>query len=422
MRNERVFITGCGGMLGNAVYPYFMSRYSHVLATDKDVTEKWLLPLDVRDDARLERAFEEFRPNLVLHLAAETDLEYCEMNSKIAEDTNSRATGTVADLCRRYDATLVYISTAGVFDGTKDGLYTEEDKPNPIMVYGRTKYDGEIKARRWEKFFVVRAGWMMGGGREKEKKFIYKILEQVAEGKKEIFAVDDLWGTPTYTHDFAMNLFALIDSGCYGTYHMGCEGFGTRFDVARQILSICGRDDIELTPVDSTFFSERYFVTRPRSAMITNVGLRRIGCHYMRNWKVALREYLQKYFADFVKTSETKTVYLPERPKPVQVQKRRRPRAESSLPVSYFFHDSAAHPRHQARTVDVSDEGLGILTESLLETGSVITLRQGSDSWRTAVVRWVVQDGEAFRVGLWLLDATLGASQWEQAHDAVGIS
>ena len=319
MNNKRVLITGCGGMLGSAVYPYFIARCSHVLATDRYTTEKWLMPLDVRDDVHLERVFNDFRPDITLHLAAETDLEYCEMNSKIAEDTNSHATGTMADLCRRHNSTLVYISTAGVFDGTKDGFYTEDDRPNPIMVYGRTKYEGEIKALRHEKTYVVRAGWMMGGGREKEKKFIYKILQQVEEGRKEIFAVNNLWGTPTYAHDFAMNLFALIDSHCYGTYHMVCEGYGTRYDVAREILSICGCSDIVLVPVGSDYFREKYFVTRPRSEMMINANLRRIGHHYMRNWKGSLREYLQKYFVDYIRSPEHIVSHLPDRSKTVEM-------------------------------------------------------------------------------------------------------
>jgi len=300
-RTGRIFITGCAGMLGSAMYPYFSSRYTEVLATDKNVNEDWLTRLDVRDTGLLKKVFEDYRPPVVLHLAAETDLEYCETHADTAEETNYTATGEVARLCEEYGSTLVYISTAGVFDGTKNGYYTEEDQPKPIMVYGRTKYDGEIAAaKNCRRTYVVRAGWMMGGGRKKEKKFIYKMLKQIGEGKKELFAVDDRWGTPTCAYNFSMNLFNLIGTGKYGTYHMVCEGMGTRHDVATEILRICNRPDIKLTPVSSEFFKTSYFVMRPPSEMLSNANLKKIGCNQMRPWKEALKDYIENYFQDYV--------------------------------------------------------------------------------------------------------------------------
>jgi len=301
MKSEKVLITGCGGMLGNAIYPYSVALYEEVRASDKDLTEEWLERLDVRDDAHVSRVFREFRPDLVIHLAAETNLEYCETHQDIAKDTNSSATLLIARLCEEYGSTLVYVSTAGVFDGLKSGFYTEQDQPNPIMVYGRTKYEGELHAlENCPRSFVVRAGWMMGGGREKEKKFIFKILEQVADGRNRIYAVDDKWGTPTYTYDFARNLFQLIDSREYGVYHMACEGKGTRYDVAKEILHVCEREDIELTAVSSDFFRDVYFAPRPRSEMMYNGNLRKLGLNNMRQWKKSLREYIEKYFPDYV--------------------------------------------------------------------------------------------------------------------------
>ena len=301
MLSKKMLITGCGGMLGNAIYPFFLTRYETVLATDRDVNEDWLMPLDVRDDRKLGEVFEEYRPDVVVHLAAETSLEYCETYTDIAEATNARATRTIAELCRKREATLIYVSTAGVFDGSKEGEYIETDRPNPIMVYGKTKFDGELYAsKHCEKTFVVRAGWMMGGGRKKEKKFVYKILQQIGSGQREIFAVDDLWGTPTYTNDFAQTLFLLMETENYGTYHMVCGGKGTRYDVAREILEICNRTDIKLTRVGSEFFKEEYFVTRPRSEMMYNHNLTRIGCNHMRSWRDALHAYIKNDFHDYI--------------------------------------------------------------------------------------------------------------------------
>jgi len=102
MLKDRVLITGCGGMLGDAVYPYFTLNYENVLASDKKLNGEWLMHLDVRDDEHLSNVFKDFKPDIVIHLAAETDLEYCEVHSDIAKDTNSLATKTVAKLSEEY--------------------------------------------------------------------------------------------------------------------------------------------------------------------------------------------------------------------------------------------------------------------------------------------------------------------------------
>lgn len=295
--DERVLITGAGGMLGNAVFPYFSSRFGSVTATDRDVNESWLEHLDVRDTQRLRRTFESLKPTIVLHLAACTDLEFCEVHADVARETNAESTREVAQLCEEHGATLVYISTAGVFDGTKEGFYTEQDQPRPIMVYGQTKYDGELlAARHCSRHFVVRAGWMVGGGAAKDHKFVHHILGQIVSGSKKIHAVNDRFGTPTYTHDFALNLFKLLDSKRYGTYHMVCEGAGTRYDVAKAILDISGHDDIDLVSVDSSFFAGNYFAPRPVSEMMTNENLRALGINVMRPWRDALQDYITREF------------------------------------------------------------------------------------------------------------------------------
>lgn len=298
MEQERVLITGAGGMLGNAVYPYFSARFKTILATDKDPNEPWIVSLDVRDTSRLQRVFDEWRPTIVLHLAACTDLEFCEVHPEEATQTNADATREVAKLAEQCRSTLVYISTAGVFDGSKEGYYTEQDEPNPIMHYGKTKYEGELHvARHCSRHFIVRAGWMVGGGAAKDHKFVHHVLGQIVSGAKLIRAVNDRWGTPTYTHDFALNLFRLLESRKYGTYHMVCEGSGTRYDVAKAILEICGHDSaIELIPVDSAYFADNFFAPRPVSEMMTNANLRALGICFMRPWREALEDYVSREF------------------------------------------------------------------------------------------------------------------------------
>src|SRR5439155_7222014 len=116
----------------------------------------------------------------------------------------------------------------------------------------------------------------------------------IVAGSKRIHAVNDRFGTPTYTHDFALNLFHLLDSRQYGLYHMVCEGSGTRFDVAQEILAITGHSEIELIAVDSSYFAGQYFAPRPVSEMMRNANLEALGINYMRPWRDALRDYITR--------------------------------------------------------------------------------------------------------------------------------
>jgi dTDP-4-dehydrorhamnose reductase len=292
----RVLITGSAGMLGSAVYPAFVAAGHDVVATDlepREVNGLAMQRLDVRDADAVAALIGSMRPDLVLHLAAETDLEVCESRPDHAYLTNTIGTHNVALSCREAGAKLVYVSTAGVFDGEKtDRPYTEFDEARPINVYGDSKYQGEtLVLRLVQQAFVVRAGWMVGGV-ERDHKFVAKVMHQLRDGAKTIRAVTDKLGTPTYTRDFAGNLLELVATSFYGRYHMACLGEGSRFDVAHEIVAFYGRDDVEVVPVTSDAFAAEYPAPRPRSEMLRNYMLELRGLNRMRPWPAALREYL----------------------------------------------------------------------------------------------------------------------------------
>lgn len=292
----RVLITGSAGMLGSAVYPAFVAAGHDTTATDLTPRPVGDLPmgtLDVRDFAAVRAALERTRAELVLHLAAETDVDLCQAQPDHAYSTNTIGTQCVAVACQQREVPLVYVSTAGVFDGEKhDEPYTEFDPANPINVYGDSKYQGELLVGRLvPRHYVVRAGWMVGGA-DRDHKFVAKVAEQLRNGARTIYAVTDKLGTPTYTEDFARNLLALIETPYYGLYHMACLGRGSRLDVARELLDYFGRDDVEVEPVTSEFFAETFPAPRPYSEMMRNYMLELHGLNLMRPWQVALRDYL----------------------------------------------------------------------------------------------------------------------------------
>ena len=189
---------------------------------------------------------------------------------------------------------MTFISTAGVFDGTKEsGPYTEFDAPNPINTYGATKFEAEkLVAGILEKYYIIRAGWMVGGGADKDHKFVARILSQVREGRTTIHAVGDKFGTPTYTYDFAQNMLELVETPFYGRYHMACLGEGSRYqDVALEIVDFYGRRDVSVVPVTSDAFVDDYPAPRPRSEMMRNRMLELRGMNRMR--RGAKDEYLE---------------------------------------------------------------------------------------------------------------------------------
>ncbi len=294
-QDKRVFITGCGGMLGKAVYEHF-APHCQVLATDIDLNEPWLEYGDVIDFQKISEKVFKFEPDLIINLAALTDLEYCEKHPEVTWKTNALGAENMALISKAVDATHIYISTAGIFDGQRE-YYNDFEQPNPLSVYAKSKYYGEVIVEKiLSNYFVFRAGWMMGGGHEKDKKFINKIFKQILDGKKELFVVNDKLGTPTYTVNFAESMFAIVQTELFGLYNMVCEGSCSRYDVALEFIKFLELDkEISIKIVDSDFFKNEYFAPRPYSEKLLNLKLSVRGINYMRDWKVCLKDYVQSF-------------------------------------------------------------------------------------------------------------------------------
>ena len=287
-------------MLGEAFYSRFREEYQ-LKCTDKDVNEPWLSFLDFRDFEAYRKDVEEFRPDYLFHLGAYTDLEFCELNPDETYNTNTLAVENAVYLANELDMPLLYISTAGIFDGARE-FYDDWDQPNPLGVYARAKYMGErFVVENAKRYLVCRAGWMMGSGPQKDKKFIQKLMKQLKDGKKELFIVDDKDGTPTYTHDFARNVKALLEKEYWGLYNMVCGGQTSRLEVATELLRLLGlQDKVKLTPVGSEYFKETYFAERPPCERLVNRKLNIRNINLMRDWKVALKEYIENYYKGYL--------------------------------------------------------------------------------------------------------------------------
>jgi len=304
-RDTRVYVAGCGGMLGDAVYNRF-SSIAQVKATDIDLNEQWLSYADVRDYSQMLDSICDFKPHVIINLAAMTDLEVCERIEDEAWLTNALGAENLGLIANKLDLPYVYISSAGVFGGEKE-FYTDFDEPKPINCYARSKYYAEVFVRQHvRKHYVLRAGWMMGGGVIKDKKFVNKIYQQIVAGRSQLNVVDDKFGAPTYTIDFAYGLLKILESDLYGIYNQVCEGSGSRYDVAVEFVRRLGlNEDIDIIRVSSGFFQKEYFVPRPRSERLVNLKLSARGLNVMRDWKTCLRDYSVLFLRDL---SEKKLV------------------------------------------------------------------------------------------------------------------
>ncbi len=141
---------------------------------------------------------------------------------------------------------------------------------------------------------------MMGGGPSKDKKFINKLMRQLAAGATVLNVVDDKLGTPTYTVDFARNMEAILGTSYYGLYNMVCGGETGRFEVAVELVRALGLEDrVEVRAVSSDFFSKDYFAPRPPSERLINYKLNLRDLNGMRDWRVALKDYLSSYYGEF---------------------------------------------------------------------------------------------------------------------------
>lgn len=289
--DDRILITGAAGALGEAVSPLFAGLCS-VIRTDISPDGPSCVPLDISFANTVRSFCADSKPTAIVNLAAVTDLERCESNPRGAYDTNGWGVLNLVREARRHDIPFVHISTAGVFDGEQD-FYSEDDAylARPLNIYGKSKYLGELIAGGYSKSIVIRSGWMIGGGPDKDKKFVGKIVDQIRGGARELTVVDDKFGTPSYTYDIAALIRHLLDTRSYGLYHGCCAGHGSRMDVTRAILAAFGaHHSISVRAVPSDHFRKEYFALRPRSERLTASLV-----SFSRPWEHCLAEYLDKF-------------------------------------------------------------------------------------------------------------------------------
>jgi len=287
----KILITGAAGMLAADVIPMLVKEEQEVIKTDINQRLPNIEKLDIIDSKAVLDKVKSLRPDYIFHLAAETNVDLCQNNPEHAFKINALGTKNMALAAKKFGSRLLYISTANVFDGEKPEPYIESDQPQSKNIYGESKTQGEVAVKELlSEYFIIRAGWMVGGW-ELDKKFVYKIIQQLKEGKKELKAVSDKFGSLTFTRDLATNLMSVLNTNRFGLYHMANKGTCSRYDIAVKIVEFMGlKDEVEVVPVDSNQFPLP--APRPRSEMLDNYKLDLLKLNNMPYWQDSLKEYI----------------------------------------------------------------------------------------------------------------------------------
>jgi dTDP-4-dehydrorhamnose reductase len=274
----RVFITGCKGQLGKALTE---ALTTHTVA-GCDLPET-----DITDRQAISEAIHKFAPEVVIHTAAWTNVDGCARDPEKAYRVNAVGTQNVALACASCEAAMVHISTNEVFDGEASEPYREWDPPHPINPYARSKAAGEWFTRYLlNRFYIARTAWLYAPG---GSNFPHRIIE-LADQLGRLRVVTDEVGNPTYAPDLAAALAQLIQTEAYGVYHLTNAGYASRYDFAREILRISGREKVPVEPITLDAFERDS--TPPRFAPLANTAAAALGIQ-LRPWQEALASFIR---------------------------------------------------------------------------------------------------------------------------------
>jgi len=280
--SNTILVTGANGQLGQTIKKISKNiENTRFVFTDSDI-------LDVTNMDSCQKTFDQINPDFCINASAYTNVEKAETDYQNAYNVNVIGAKNLALCCHKYNTILFHISTDFVFDGQKKKPYTENDKPNPKNVYGKTKCKGEQEIQNvLEKYFIVRTSWLYS---EFGTNF-FKTMLRLASENKIINVVNDQIGTPTNANSLVQAIFTIIQhsksnkQNNYGIYHFSNGGNCSWYDFAKEIFRL-NNVDIKLNPVNTNDFPT--LAQRPKYSVLDTAKIHKTFGIEIERWEEIL--------------------------------------------------------------------------------------------------------------------------------------
>ena len=279
---RRILVIGAKGMLGRDLVQVLQSSFRNDEVIEWDIED-----IDIQEENAIEK-IEKIRAEIVINVAAYTDVDGCELNEERTFAINAEGMKHIALGAQRYGAKVVYLSTDYIFDGKKNEPYLESDSPNPLNIYGRSKWRGEQYVQGLAKDgLIVRTQWLYG---RYGNNFVTSILRQAKE-RGILSIVNDQVGSPTYTVDLSKAISILIRNGARGIFHVANNDLCSWYTFGQAVLELSGLKGVKVIPISSKEFGRS--ALRPSYSVLNTQKFQRETGMTMRPWHEALKDYLK---------------------------------------------------------------------------------------------------------------------------------
>lgn len=294
----KILILGGSGMLG--------SECKDILSKDHEVISPQRKNVDIISWDRVIESLQEISPDVVLNCVGFTDVDACETEDFLVRKINIEGPRNLAQGCARFESKLLHVSSDYIFDGEKmmPQPYFEDDTPNPVSVYGKSKIESETAVRENSpNYVIVRTGWLYGMN---GKNFIKSIISQAVMNKRKVLkVVEDQFGSPTWTYRLALQIREILDGDLRGTCHATSEGYCSRFECAQYVVNKLNLKAL-LEPCSMEDFKSA--AKRPVNCLLENRRLKKQGINIMPNWKEDLEIFLDQFGEELIKEAENQKV------------------------------------------------------------------------------------------------------------------
>jgi len=258
-------ITGASGLLGNKIVKLVKKDYRAIPLHNTKPLYPNSLKLDVTNQKQVSDLFSRLKPKVVVHTAAETNVDKCETQKKLSWKINVDGTRNIAEACQKSGAKLLYISTDYVFNGKK-GNYNEEDEPNPINYYGITKLEGEKQIISHCRNHVILRTSVLYGWHPWKQNFVTWIINTLKQNK-ELTVVEDHYNTPTLADNLAEMALEAVQKDLQGLYHASGSERISRYEFAKQTAKIFNLDQSLVKPIKMSQLTA-WIAKRPRDSSL----------------------------------------------------------------------------------------------------------------------------------------------------------